>query len=216
MYWTNLVIWLTNLLICISSWSFVTELIDVELKDVDTMMKLSPTTKWIVVTSFLQWIDPEVCHQLNLAVNFWCVVLMLTSLQRVHPNGRIDVRSTRHVLSVVAHLTIIMTVLHNPVTHPETLLEAAITLVILIQIIKSHSDTLIIIVFQDPEEVVTQWVVDLVFSVIPPTQCEAAALISSVLQFVICERTITSTSQKKTKLDSLWSYCWAMVKGFFV
>ena len=128
---------------------------------------------------------------------------MLTSLWRVHSNDKIDVRSTRHVLSVIAHFTIIVTVLHDSVTHLRTLLRAAITLVILIQIIKSHPDTLITIVFQDPEKVVTQWVVDLVFLIISPTQHEAAALISSILQFVICERTITSTSQKKTKLDSL-------------
>ena len=79
---------------------------------------------------------------------------MLTSLQRVHPNDRIDVRSTRHVLSVIAHLTIIMTVLHDPATHPKTLLRATIASVILIQIIKSHSDTLITVVFWDSEKVV--------------------------------------------------------------
>ena len=81
---------------------------------------------------------------------------MLTSLQRVHLNDRIDVRSTRHVLSVITHLTIIMTIFHNVVTNSETLLRAAIALVILIQIIKSHLDTLITVVFQDSEKVVTQ------------------------------------------------------------
>ena len=81
---------------------------------------------------------------------------MLTSLQRVHLNDRIGVRSTRHVLSVVTHLTIIVTVLHDLITHSETLLRAVITSVILIQIIESHSDTLVIIVFQDSEKVVTQ------------------------------------------------------------
>ena len=58
-----------------------------------------------------------------------------------------NIRLTRHVLSAIAHLTIIMTVLHNFITHLRTLLKAVITLVILIQIIKSHSDTLITIVF---------------------------------------------------------------------
>ena len=71
---------------------------------------------------------------------------MLTSLQRVYLNDRINVRSTRHILSVIAHLTIIMTVLHNFITHSETLLEAAIALVILIQTIKSYSDTLITVI----------------------------------------------------------------------
>ena len=72
---------------------------------------------------------------------------MLTSLQRVHLNGRIRIRLIRYVLSVVAHLITIMTVLHDLITHLETLLRAVITLVILIQIIKSYSDTLIIIIF---------------------------------------------------------------------
>ena len=72
---------------------------------------------------------------------------MLTSLQRVYLNDRISVRLTRHVLSAVAHLTIIVTVLYNFVTYSETLLKAAITLVILIQIIKSHSNTLVTVVF---------------------------------------------------------------------
>ena len=141
---------------------------------------------------------------------------MLISLQRVHLNGKIGIRSTRHVLSAVAYLTIIVTVLHNFITYSQTLFEAVIAPVILIQIIKSHSDTLITVVFWDSEKVVTQWVVDLVFSVIPPTQCEAAALISSVLWFVIHKRTIASTSQKKTKLNSLQSHCWAMMKDFFM
>ena len=72
---------------------------------------------------------------------------MLISLQRVHLNDRISVRSTRHVLSMIAHLTIIVTVLYNFVTHSETLLRAAITSVILIQIIKIYLNTLITVVF---------------------------------------------------------------------
>ena len=106
---------------------------------------------------------------------------MLTSLKRVHLNDKISVRLTRYVLSVIVHLTIIVTVLHISVTHSESLFEAVITSVILIQIIKSYSDTLITVVFWDPEKVVTQWVVDLVFLVVPSTQCEAAALIWSIL-----------------------------------
>ena len=96
-----------------------------------------------------------------------------------------------------------MTVLYDSVTYSETLLRAAISLVILIQTIKSHFDTLITVVFQDLKKVVTSWVVDLVFSIISPTQCKAAALILSILQFTIYERIIASTSQKKTKLESL-------------
>ena len=57
---------------------------------------------------------------------------MLTSLQRVHLNDRISVRLTRHDLSKVAHLIIIMTVLHNSRTYLRTLFKAVITLVILI------------------------------------------------------------------------------------
>ena len=57
---------------------------------------------------------------------------MLISLKRVHLNSKIGVKSTRHVLSAVAHLTIIVTVLHNSVTYSETLFRAAITLIILI------------------------------------------------------------------------------------
>ena len=57
---------------------------------------------------------------------------MLISLQRVHLNDKVGVRSIRHVLSMIAHLTIIVTVLHNLATHSETLLRVVITLVILI------------------------------------------------------------------------------------
>ena len=57
---------------------------------------------------------------------------MLTSLQRVHLNDRIGVRLTKHVLSAIAHLTIIMTVLYNLITYSETLLKAAIASVILV------------------------------------------------------------------------------------
>ena len=57
---------------------------------------------------------------------------MLTSLQRVYLNDKIDIRLTRHILSVIAHFTIIVTVLHDLTTHSETLLRAVITSVILI------------------------------------------------------------------------------------
>ena len=49
-----------------------------------------------------------------------------------------------------------MTVLYDLITHLETLFEVTIASVILIQITESYSDTLITVLFQGPEKVVTQ------------------------------------------------------------